>query len=312
MSLLGNKILVVGAGASGGLIAARLLEKGADLCLLTGPERVKQIALRGLVVTSQFGRFRKPVNAVSAGQLEGSFDLVILACRAHRLTDTLSSIEAHVDTGTTLLSLVDGAPMAELIRQRLSSCRIADGMLEARTFIDADGVISHRPPAARITLAPSDANGWSASEPASLLTGRGLVAEVSEELPRLKWLRFVYLAAGIATSVRTGTPLRDALRFLPGKTFFAHSLAEGREAAAAHGVPLERLSTWRYRQALYLEGEPVAAPPRIVDPCGAGQEALYLLAQMAEMAEARHISVPTMAMALTMAHEAMKPASSVP
>ena len=82
------EILVMGAGARGSYLGARLIEERRHVAFLTGPERRASLMTKRMVVTSQFGRFHRPVFTPlpdELRQLPQPVKLVIFACRAHLL-----------------------------------------------------------------------------------------------------------------------------------------------------------------------------------------------------------------------------------
>ena len=123
-------VLIAGAGAVGGYVAARLIEKGVDTTLMTRPERFEQIVVRALYVTSPFGRFRKPVYGLVSAQLSKPYDLVIFVCRAHLLTDAIQQAADAVGPNTFVLSLTDGGPNIEHLRRRFQADKAIEGIFE--------------------------------------------------------------------------------------------------------------------------------------------------------------------------------------
>ena len=71
------KILIIGSGAVGGFIGARLIEKKCDVTFLVRAERKLRLVTRGLQLRSQFGAFRRPVHAITADEIRGAYDLVV-------------------------------------------------------------------------------------------------------------------------------------------------------------------------------------------------------------------------------------------
>lgn len=282
-----TSLLVVGAGAPGTYAAARLRELGAHVTVLTRKERAERITLHGLRVTSPMGRLRQPVPAIVTTTGHAPVDVALLCCRAHLLIEALSEVAAVCGPKTVLISLVDGGPHIDTLQRLLPHTRVIEGMFEGRLRLDADGIVSHRLPEARITLGKRSPDDIVTEAIAGALNARGLVATTSVNMAREIWARRIFLAAAIGASTLTRRPFRDAMRFLPGRSHFLDMLAEGREIAAVNGVEVSKLQTWNYRHAPYLEDSPVAPPARTTDPGGAGLEATHILTQMAIQAQPR-------------------------
>jgi 2-dehydropantoate 2-reductase len=281
---LQTKTLIVGAGANGGYLAARMIEKGVDISMLTRPARFEHLLCRGLHVSSRFGRFGKPAPALVYTEIKSSYDLVIFACRSHRLAEAVNQAAIAIGPATIILSLVDGGPHFPFLTGKFPKNTVFEGMLEGRLFMDADQVIRHREPETRIQIGMRSPDDVVALHIARLLEGRGLMASAVEGLWPKIWTRSIFLAAGVGASAIVNKPVRDALRSRSGDIHFGFMCAQGCAVAAREGVTVNKDMLHKYRLGLHLDGEPIQAPAQATDPKGAGGEALHLLSQMHERA----------------------------
>ena len=86
------RYLVVGAGALGGYFGGRLLEAGRDVTFLLRPARAQALARTGLVIKSRFGDAVLPSPpSVLKENLATPFDVVVLACKAYDLAETMAA-----------------------------------------------------------------------------------------------------------------------------------------------------------------------------------------------------------------------------
>jgi 2-dehydropantoate 2-reductase len=281
---LHTKTLIVGAGANGGYLAARMIERGVDISLLTRPARYEHLLCRGLHVSSRFGRFGKPAPALVAAEIKSNYDLVIFACRSHRLLEAVEQAKTSVGPSTIILSLTDGGPHLPFFTGKFPNNTVIEGMFEGRLFMDADQIIRHREPEARVQIGmrmPGDAVALGLAQ---LLEGRGLIASAVKDIKPKIWTRSIFLAAGVGASAIVRMPVRDALRIRPGDIHYGFMCAHGCAVAAREGVAVNKDMLHKYRLGLHMDGEPIQAPPQPIDPKGAGEEALYLLSQMNERA----------------------------
>jgi ketopantoate reductase len=307
MTSIIKSVLVLGAGAKGSFIAARLHEKGVNVTIMSHAERCAEIALRSLHIQSFDGRFRKPVPAITSAEISSKFDLIIAACRAHLLVDALDLAAPAMRAGTAILSLADGGPHLPFLRRRYTLRPVLEGIFEARLMTDADGVIRHRPPAARIQLRNDGRDEVLLAEVQSLLTGRGLMAGVVDDFERLAWMRSIFLAAAVGTMLHSGRPLRDALRLNSGAGHFSYLARDGREIAEKFGITVTPSMLTGYVMALGFEGEPIASPAPISSAGPAGAESLYLLANLVDRAEQRGCRAGSLKFALRMADRTINP-----
>ena len=84
---------VLGAGALGGYFGGMLIKGGADVTFLVRPGRAAQLRRDGLVVKPQDGgELRTQVRTVQQGELDGSYDVVLLCCKAYDLDGAMEAI----------------------------------------------------------------------------------------------------------------------------------------------------------------------------------------------------------------------------
>jgi 2-dehydropantoate 2-reductase len=104
------RIAVVGAGAVGGLLAARLARAGAPVALVARGDALAAIRERGLVVKDRGGEWTAhPVACGSPSEL-GAQDLVILATKAHALPAAAPGLAPLLERETVVASAVNGIP----------------------------------------------------------------------------------------------------------------------------------------------------------------------------------------------------------
>src|SRR5947208_10600610 len=102
------RVLVLGAGGMGGVFGAGLLKGGADVTFLVRPGRASQLQRDGLVVKSQDGDFRTPVKTVQQGQVDASFDVILLSCKAYDLETAMTAIAPAIGAESAILPLLNG------------------------------------------------------------------------------------------------------------------------------------------------------------------------------------------------------------
>jgi len=104
------KIAVVGLGAVGGLIAARLARAGHDVSALARGETLARVRADGLKVESARDSFSVPLRASDDATTLGTQELVILAVKAPALPVVATSIQPLLGPTTVLLPAMNGVP----------------------------------------------------------------------------------------------------------------------------------------------------------------------------------------------------------
>ena len=97
------RILVVGAGSTGGFFGACLARAGRDVTFLVRAGRAHQLQQEGLQVLSPHGDFVLTPQLVGAEHLDGPYDLILLTVKAYALEAALRDIVPAVGPGTMIL-----------------------------------------------------------------------------------------------------------------------------------------------------------------------------------------------------------------
>src|ERR1043166_7970350 len=103
------RVLILGAGAIGGLLGGRMLQAGRDITFLVRPRRASELAAAGLVIKSPNGDVTlKDPPTVQADALKDKFDVVLLSCKALDLDDAIKSFAAAVGPNTAIIPMLNG------------------------------------------------------------------------------------------------------------------------------------------------------------------------------------------------------------
>jgi 2-dehydropantoate 2-reductase len=103
-------ITVIGAGAIGGHIAAKLAAVGESVKVVARGEHLKAIRERGLVLKEGGEEIAARVEATDRIAEAGGADLIVLAVKAHQLTPIAADIASIVGPTTTVMTTQNGMP----------------------------------------------------------------------------------------------------------------------------------------------------------------------------------------------------------
>src|SRR4051794_12106838 len=106
------RLCIVGAGAIGGLVGARLARSGEHVSVLARGENLDAIRADGLtIVEPDGGTWRVPVAAASADVDElGPHDVIVLALKAHQLAGIAERLPALYASDTCVVPMQNGVP----------------------------------------------------------------------------------------------------------------------------------------------------------------------------------------------------------
>lgn len=137
------RILVLGAGATGGYFGGRLLEAGRDVSFLVRPRRAAELAEHGLAIRSPLGNARLKPTVITADQLHEPYDLVILSCKAYGLNQAIEDLAPAVGRKTVILPLINGLRHFEVLDARFGADRVLGGLCSIAVTLGPKGIIDH-------------------------------------------------------------------------------------------------------------------------------------------------------------------------
>jgi Ketopantoate reductase len=106
----------------GGYFGARLLAAGRDVTFLVRPKRAVALAKSGLVVKSKAGDLHLPSPpTVTSEQLDGSYDLIIVSCKAYDLDGAIESFAPAVHEKTVIIPLLNGLRHLDVLNARFGT-----------------------------------------------------------------------------------------------------------------------------------------------------------------------------------------------
>ena len=138
------RYLVLGAGAIGGYFGAMLLRGGADLSFLVRPKRAAQLAERGLVVKTPGGDIDCPVRTMPSGEVDGYYDVVLLACKAYDLDSAMEAIAPALGGDSVILPFQNEINHISILVDRFGLHRVLGGKTFANCWLSPEGDIIRR------------------------------------------------------------------------------------------------------------------------------------------------------------------------
>ena len=122
------RILVLGAGGTGGYFGGRLLEAGADVSFLVRPARAQRLAADGLRIISPCGDFSSSVKVLTLLDSAAPFDLILLSCKAYDLDSAIAAIRPAVGANTRILPLLNGLKHFDVLDAAFGSEHVLGGL----------------------------------------------------------------------------------------------------------------------------------------------------------------------------------------
>ena len=137
------KMMMVGAGAVGGFLGARLVKAGVPCSFLLRAQTLAAVRQKGLSVHSVDQSFTvHPIASSDPRDLPPS-DLIILSVKRYDLDEVIAQIRPILLPHTTVLTLQNGVDTEARIRELVPGIAIIGGVAYIYSRIAAPGVIEH-------------------------------------------------------------------------------------------------------------------------------------------------------------------------
>lgn len=189
------RILVVGAGSTGGYFGGRLAQAGRDVTFLVRTKRAQHLQQNGLQIISPFGDVTLRPKLVTAGNLAGPFDAMLLTVKAFSLDAALDDLGPAVGPDTIILPVLNGMKHVDTIIARFGENALVGCVCMVATMIDDDGRI------VQLTKLQEMAYGEMSGNPSprtdrldEAMRGAGFDARLSRTIEREMWEKWILLA----------------------------------------------------------------------------------------------------------------------
>ena len=200
------RVLMVGAGATGGYFGGRLLEHGRDVTFLVRGQRAQQLAQHGLAIRSAAGD-ADLVGAptVLAGNLRDRYDLIVLSCKAYGLAQAMADITPAVGAQTAILPLLNGMRHLDRLDEKFGAHHVLGGQCVISSTLDAQGVVQHLNSMHSITFGERDGSASARMQQITeTFANAGFDSHPSSNVLQAMWDKWLFLAtlAGITCLMR--------------------------------------------------------------------------------------------------------------
>jgi 2-dehydropantoate 2-reductase len=292
------RFLIVGAGAVGGLIAARLTGAGNDVTVLALPRSAARLREGGLRIASQDETSVLRPAVVTADELTPGYDAIVLAVKSEDLDGAMADIEPAVKPPAVIIPFLNGMAHLEALTGRFGPA-VLGGVLRIATQLENDGTIRVLTPQFDVELGELDGSpGTRVDRLVSAFKDAGADVAVPGNIVNAMWAKWVFIASLGAVTSLMRAPV-GAIAAVPGGQRFAQSvLAEAAAAAAAcsHPVPAGQLHATE--DALTAPGSPATSSLTRDLIAGRRTEVEAVLADLAARARTAATATPLIDLAV--------------
>ena len=252
------KFCIVGAGAIGGFVGAKLALAGEDVTFIARWKNLDAIRARGMTVKMHDGTVleAKTVRATDSFSAVGHVDCIILALKSHQVESVVNQLEPLFGPKTTVITMQNGIPFwyfhkhggalagttvkavdpRGVCKDGIPADRIIGCVVYPATELIAPGVVRHIE-GERFPL--GELNGSASSRVKDLsdvFAKAGLKAPVLDNIRNEIWLKLWGNLTFNPISALTHATLQDICQFPQGRELAANMMREAQTVAEKLGA----------------------------------------------------------------------------
>lgn len=234
-------ILVLGSGGVGGYYGGLLSKQGHDVTFIARGEHLKAIQASGLQVKSIHGDFTvSPARATDDPASVAEPDLILFCVKTYSTDEGVRAIKPVVGRDTTVLSLQNGIDAPERIGKALGMEHMIGGATWISSAVASPGLIKQMSEFRRVVI--GELNGQKTPRVEAIYQAfkdTGITAELSEDILKVMWSKFVFITAASSFGSLTRLPI-GAYRSVPEtRALITQLLGEADAVARRQGVDLD-------------------------------------------------------------------------
>jgi len=221
------KIAIMGAGAIGAYVGARLVQAGHDVSLIARGDHLKAIQKNGLSIESPLGEVNGlPVPATDDPANIGMVDLVIFTVKLWDTEIAARAMQPLVGPRTRIVTLQNGIDSVAAISRHVAGDQVVGGVIYLFAVIDRPGVVRNSGGVRKLIVSADNANPIIAHLADALNQAPGIESLLSEDIRRTIWQKYIRLVPLSAAAALTRRPIGDIRDNITTRNFLLSLLQE--------------------------------------------------------------------------------------
>lgn len=184
-------IIIVGAGAMGGLVGGLLTESGMETVLYdVSSQRIDAIRQNGLVIEREGRKRSIKVNATTRPDELKTADLLCVLVKSYDTREALWAVQRSIGPETKVITLQNGLGNVEAISDIVPAGQILAGVTSHGAMLLRPGVIRHNG-GAKTYIGSLTGEKEETGNIAQILTHAGMETFVSDDMDGVIWTKLV-------------------------------------------------------------------------------------------------------------------------
>lgn len=234
------RIAIMGSGGVGGYFGAKLARAGCDVTFIARGAHLEAMRNSGLLVESKAGNIQIESPQVTSDPAGiGKVDLVLFGVKLWDTAAAARAIVPLVGPQTAVVSFQNGVQKDELLRSIVGDDAVMGGVCYIAATIARPGVIQHGGAMQKLVFGEYGIKG--ATRTQALLDAckrAGIDAEISADIRRATWEKFVFLVGLSATTATMRAPVGTVRANPRARAMLLDAMKEVVAVGRAEGVAL--------------------------------------------------------------------------
>ena len=235
------KILIMGTGGVGGYYGGLLAGQGNEVTFIARGAHLYAIRHEGLKVKSVHGDFHVfPANATDDPANVGQVDLILFSVKTYNTDEAAEAIRPAVGPQTTVMSVQNGIDAPARIGKVVGLDHVIGGATWLSSAVEAPGVIRQVSQFRRVVLGELDGTRSERIQSVfEVLKNTGITVEISENILRILWTKFVFISAASSLGSLTRLPMAEYRSVPETRAMIVGLMREVETLARAQGIVLD-------------------------------------------------------------------------
>ena len=250
------RLLVVGAGSTGGYFGGRLIEAGRDVTFLVRPARAAQLRKDGMHIISPHGDLALTPQLVTADAIAAPYDVVLLTVKAFSLDAAITDLAPAIGPETMIMPVLNGMKHVDTLKSRFGAQAVIGGVCKVAATLDDQGRIVQIARMHELTYGELGGETSARTDALhALLSNAGFDARLSRSIQQELWEKWILLATfGGVNCMMRGTV--GDVEAAGGAPFALAFLNECAAVATAAGHPPGEAFMTGARTTMTTKGSP--------------------------------------------------------
>jgi len=294
------RMLVIGAGSTGGYFGGRLAQAGRDVAFLVRAARKARLEAEGLHIVSPFGDAVLKPKLVTPAEIDGPYDVVLLTVKAYSLDAAMKDFAPAIDGGTMIMPFLNGMRHMDVLAERFGAGTLVGCTCHIFASLDEKGRIVQHNRLQEVTYGELDGSTTPRIEALdAFMKGGAFGTRLSGHIRRRMWEKWIMLATlGCANTLARGS-IGDIEASPGGTDLVLRLLGEAASVARAAGTEPSEAFLDTARTTLTTKGSPLTSSMYRDLQAGNAVEAEQIVGDLLARGRKAELDLPLLAAAFT-------------